>query len=305
VKLETTALEIPIEVREDLPAKIPIQELCKGLKLWHNPVNKFAVARLHYSADPKKRTKQWRELAKAGLSYAQWMREYEIVWSSFEGKPVFLDSFSRNFHVSEDSLVWSMEHPVIRGWDFGLGAHGMACIWAQLLTHSRLFVYRELTSTDADITEFAEAVKRYSLEWFPGALRYFDIVDPYGFNRSNIDKRTCVGVIREKLKTHPIPGERSSVTRRKAVFDYLGGNVKGLPKIVISGPDANMLVEGFEGGYHYAFTKNGELKDEPEKNTYSNPHDALQYICSRVDRLDFDKADEVVVPATPKYGFGR
>lgn len=304
MKLESSAVEIPSVVQEDLPKGVAIQDIREGLKLWHNPVNKFAVARLHYSADPKKKTKQWREAAKAGLSYAQWMREYEIVWSSFEGKPVFLDSFSRQFHVSQDSLVWAMEHPIFRGWDFGLGSHGMACVWGQLLTYSRVLIYKELTSTDADIREFAQAVKRYSLEWFPGALRYFDIVDPYGFNRSNIDKRTCVGVIKDICGTKPIPGEKSAVKRRQVVFDYLGKNIKGLPAISFSGPDCPMLIDGFDGGYHYAYTKEGILRDEPEKNEYSNPHDALQYLCSRIDRIDTYSEPEMT-PATPKYGFGR
>ena len=34
---------------------------------------------------------------------------------------------------------------------------------------------------------------------------------------------------------------------------------------------------GFQSGYRYKMTRNNQRADEPDKNSYSHPHDALQY----------------------------
>ena len=288
---------------EDVPKTADIQERCVGLKTWRNPGNKFYVARLHYSANPTKRGKEWKDTTRAGYTWSEWMREYEIVFSSFEGVPVYIDDYSRAFHVSLEPLVWAKELPIVRGWDFGLGANGMACIWAQLISNYRLMVYKELTATDTSIENFAEAVKQKSLEWFPGTGKWFDVVDPSGFNRSQLDKRACTDVIRATLHTKPQPGEKAIPKRRKAVVDFLKANVRGLPKVFIDLAGCPMLVEGFDGGYHYAYARDGQLRDDPEKNEWSHPHDAFQMICSRVMYLDFS-AQEPIKIATPRYAFG-
>jgi len=307
MKLKSSIVQGGEEIPEDLPKYngIQIEEPLKGFKVWKNPINKFTVARIHYSADLKKRTSQWRSDARAGIPFAEWMREYEIVWSSFEGVPVYAESYSKKFHVSNEPLQWSMEHPVVRGWDFGLDVLGMACVFTQLLSNSRLFIYHELVASDSDIYTFAEAVQRYSLEWFPGCKKYFDIVDPSGFNRDarNRDKKSYCDTVRDTLKTRPIPGIIAKNVRIKAVVKFLG-SIRGLPKLYIDGSDCPTLVEGFDGGYHYGFTKDGQTKDTPEKNEHSHIHDALQMVCSRVENLNFD-ADRNIEIASPRYNFGR
>ena len=46
-----------------------------------------------------------------------------------------------------------------------------------------------------------------------------------------------------------------------------------------------VLRKGFNGGYHFERLKtSGEAiyKDQPKKNGFSHPHDALQYACLRI-----------------------
>ena len=302
MRLEKTK-EMFGDAPEDLPQGITIQERMTGLKTWRNPSNKFYIARLHYSANPIKRGKEWKEKTRASYTWSEWMREYEIVFSSFKGVPVYLDDYSRAFHTSPEPLVWARELPVVRGWDFGLGSNGMACVWSQLISNFRLMVYKELTASDTDIEHFAEAVKQKSTEWFPGCSRYFDVVDPSGFNRTQVDKRACTDVIKTVLKTRPTPGAKSKVERRKAVTEFLKATVRGLPKVLIDLTGCAMLVEGFDGGYHYAYAKDGQLHDDPEKNEWSHSHDALQMICSRVNTLDLSAREPIQI-ATPRYAFG-
>lgn len=99
MKLKPFEVQGGEEIQEDLPKYegIQIVDVRPGVKMWENPINKYTVIRVHYSADPKKRTKVWREEARAGIPFAEWMREYEIVWSAFEGVPVFAESYSKSF----------------------------------------------------------------------------------------------------------------------------------------------------------------------------------------------------------------
>lgn len=310
MKIEKLQNQRESETPEELPKDDPLSgtyfnlvEVTHGLKLWTNPTNGFTVARLHYSADPAKRSQEWKKRARAGLTWAEWMREYEIVWSSFEGVPVYGDDFSRGFHVSKEPLEWSKGYPMLRGWDFGLGAGGMACIFAQLLSHGRLRVYRELLASDTDIEHFAPEVRRLSDEWFPQCVKWFDVVDATGFNRSQINKKSCCSVLRD-VGMSPVPGVTSKIERRRAVTKFLQGTVKGLPKLLIDLEGCPTLVSGFEGGYHYPHAKDGQLKEDPEKNEYSHPHDAMQMICSKANTLSLAGPRNVVI-GQPKYGFGR
>lgn len=233
------------------------------------------------------------------------MREYEIVFSSFDGVPVYADHFSAGFHVSYEPLKWAEDYPIVRGWDFGVG--GMACVWAQLLSHFRVFVYRELTATGVAIDKFTEEVKARSTEWFPGCRKYFDVCDPSGFVRSGTAKDTSsyAKTAGKLLHTKFVPGVKSIENRLKSVRDFLKEHVKGEPKFLLDAAGCPLLSEGFTGGYHYAYQSGGRLKDDPEKNEYSHPHDALQYLCSKLMHLDLNSLKTITVGSTGKYGFGR
>lgn len=293
-------------IQRERPKGIPYTDISRGFTIWRNPINKYFVAEIHYSVDPRKRTKEWKDDAKAGIPYAEWMREYEIQWSSFEGVPVYVEHYNREFHVSEEQLLWSPEHPVIRGWDFGLDTLGMACVFCQLLSNGRLVVYHELLASNSDIYVFVDAVQKYSLEWFPGAKRWFDIVDPSGFNRNAAakNKRSYCDTVRDILSCRPIPGEKLVTKRLKSVVEFLDGAVRGQPKLLVSLDGCPILVEGFDGGYHYSYSKDGQVKAEPEKNMHSHIQDALQMVTSRTKNLDLEER-EFEEPATPKYNFGK
>jgi hypothetical protein len=59
----------------------------------------------------------------------------------------------------------------------------------------------------------------------------------------------------------------------------------GKPQLQLH-PRCTMLRKGFRGRYQFRRVKIAgsaeRYQDEPEKNEYSHPHDALQYICTRV-----------------------
>jgi hypothetical protein len=65
--------------------------------------------RLHYTADPSKRSPEWYKAAKAGMRNADFEREYEINYTSVYGEPIFPD-----FNEQESKIVVREPYP-----DFG------------------------------------------------------------------------------------------------------------------------------------------------------------------------------------------
>lgn len=76
-------------------------------------------------------------------------------------------------------------------------------------------------------------------------------------------------------------------------------------------PDMTVTARGFAGGYRHTGVqgKPGEYHPEPDKNRYSNPHDAVQYfaleIAPEAAGLDIDKTDRAALMAASAFDAGR
>jgi hypothetical protein len=308
--MKVTSLDMPDSaealdtIKEEVPEGVQVEELMYGLKAWDNPINGFRVLRLHYSADPKKRTPEWKAEERRLYGTAEWYREYELIWESMEGRAVYADAWDAGFHTSRAPLGWSPKLAVCRGWDFGL--YG-ACLFGQLFPHGRLLILREAIGEDISFERFVEEVNRLSLEWFPGA-RFVEFVDPTGANRLGNDGFSYLKILRDAplRAKNIIPGANAKVERKKAVIDFLGENVKGHPSYLVD-PSCEYLIKGYNGGYFYPYRK-GTLTTDPDKNIYSHIHDCNQYLCSRVKsaRLDvFTSIQGGVRVLEPGYGKQR
>ncbi|MCI0527948.1 MAG: hypothetical protein L0Y56_10980 [Nitrospira sp.] len=301
-RLRPTVDQVKIEeIPEELPQYAQIDELAEGLKAWTNPQNGYRVLRLHCYADPIKRTDAYQKEASQGMPRDKFLREFHLVWRSFEGRPVYLDDWNRNFHISKEVLKWAPHLPILRGWDFGLTP---ACIFAQLMPDMRLFVLREICEEEMGLERFLDVVTVKSREWFPNPKRYVDIIDPAGFVRGQTDERSCMSIMSGTpwfLK--PVPGRQNPVERRNHVVKFLQRNVRGLPCFFVS-PLCKGVISGFDGGYLFAYNRAGQLREQPNKNLYSHPHDALQYICTRVFDVDLSTRDQNIVIAQPTYKIG-
>src|SRR5580700_4034854 len=95
-----------------------------GLKIVQNSKNGFIVATLHYSADPRKRAKEWKREAAQGLSQAKFEQEFEISYDAMLGEKVFPEIKSR-----QDEIIlrdgpfqfndWPTSLPMWAGLDYG------------------------------------------------------------------------------------------------------------------------------------------------------------------------------------------
>lgn len=287
------------EYSPDLPTEVPVEHPLTGVWQWDNSQNGFHVSLVHFTSDPLKRTPEFVTESKRGISLADWNREYDIRWQSFKGKPVYEEDFKRSVHVAKTPLVALSHLPIVRGWDFGLYP---ACIYAQLWPGMRLVVLRELCEKGMGMERFLEEVKAKTFEWFPRHRKFFEVVDPAGFQRVQTDERTVVGLMRE-AKLDVIPGIQTPATRFNKVRGFLSRMVRGEPAFQLD-PSCKMLIQGFDGGYHYMYNNSGQLRDKPEKNDYSHPHDGLQYICTQI--LNLNLSDTPAPPITqPTYGFSK
>jgi hypothetical protein len=130
-----------------------------------------------------------------------------------------------------------------------------------------------------------------------------DVVDPSGFYRSDTDERSCVAIMaNEPYNLRPIPGVQNPVARRNSVIKFLQRSVKKSPALLVDAKHCPMIVKGFDGGFHFARNRSGQWREMWEKNEYSHPHEALQYICTRITDLGFHRNEEPLQIARQTYG---
>lgn len=306
MKLSTLQLPDKVEALEalldEVPEHVTIEEPLKGFKTWVNPINGFRVLRIHYSVDPARRTPEWKAEERKKYGEAEWNREQELMWEALEGRPVYADHWSPEFHVSKTSLGWNPKYPVCRGWDFGLNA---ACLFVQLFPHSRLFVLREAVSEDISFETFLGEVARLSLEWFPGAS-FVEFIDPTGRYRMGANEHSYAMMLASKPigARRVISGVNEPAGRIKHVVDFLKGNTKGLPDYLVD-PSCETLIKGYNGSYLYPLDKYGRPKDKPEKNFWSHIHDANQYVCSKIKSTKLELQSKPGRIKEPGYGRER
>ena len=156
-----------------------------------------------------------------------------------------------------------------------------------MLPEGRWIVFEELCGEDTGISTFADCVLQLSAQRFPG-FTFEDYGDPAGEQRSAMtaDKaeKTCFDI--RKGKGIPIrTGEQNLVSRLESVRKPLNTLREGKPQFQLH-PRCTMLRKGFLGRYQYRRVRvSGSAEryhDEPEKNEYSHPHDALQYVATKI-----------------------
>lgn len=196
-----------------------------------------------------------------------------------QGKPVFMDHFNKALHVSTDKLSPVKGWETIIGLDFGLTP---AAIIGQIAPMGQLRIVDEIVATGMGIERFITEQLSPLLRTKYQGCKVQVIGDPAGVQRSQTDERTCFQLL-EEYGLNAQPAETNNTTARlEAVRWWLSRLVgKGQPAMLIS-PHCKTLIKGYETGYAYKqLNVSGEEKfsDNPDKNRYSHPHDANQYLC--------------------------
>lgn len=238
------------------------------------------VVRLHYTADPAKRSEEWKAGARAGYtSERDWLREMEVDWTVAAGLPVYGEEFMREWHVAKEPLLAIAGMPMRRSWDNPLKP---ACVFWQIDASARFNVLREHVIWDGrgpekqmGMERFADEVKILSNDWYPG-MEFLDYGDPSCWSKSQTDEKSNAEILRAKgifLR----PGPMTFTDRKSAIDRVLAKSIGGRPQLMVS-PECTMLIEGFVGAYKYEQIGDTEkYKETVEKNAWSHPMNALEY----------------------------
>jgi hypothetical protein len=204
------------------------------------------------------------------------------------GKPVYPE-FQSEVHVAKEELKPYLGIPLILGFDYGVTP---SCVMAQISPRGQLTYIDELVCglgerelskrdksryfSDMGIRNFALNHLRPYLNNVYGGMEIACTGDPMGNQRSQTDEQTCQDEL-AACGFNVVPAESNNFIRRREAVEGFMMRRGGL----LVSPRCHYLVTGFQGGYRYRMVAkpNGEAYTyEPEKNQYSHPHDAAQYI---------------------------
>lgn len=198
-----------------------------------------------------------------------------------DGKPIYPE-YNDAIHCKEVEPVPGVV--IKRGWDFGLTP---ACALTQVHPDGRWLIFDELVADDLGIDTFADQVNLHCALKYPD-FEFEDYGDPAGSQRSAMtadkDEKTCFDILRGKqIKIQP--SEQNPTVRIESVKKPLNTLHKGKPQLQLH-PRCKTLRKGFQGRYQYKRLKiagtEERFHDKPDKNAYSHPHDALQYVAVKV-----------------------
>ena len=160
----------------------------EGLKIVKNDKNKFCVVTLHYTADPGKRSAEWKTEAMAGLSAAKFAKEYEIDYEAMFGERVFPEVV-----VNREKIVVKSPYPEFGesltywgGFDYGIRNPSSFHVYTNI--DGCLYAIWELYEPCKNIIEFANKLKCCPY-W--GKLKYV-AADPSMWENRSHSMRTGV-----------------------------------------------------------------------------------------------------------------
>lgn len=210
-----------------------------------------------------------------------------------DGKPVY-PQYNDRLHCPDKPLGVIEDLPIGLGWDGGLTP---SCIIGQMTKRGQLRVIAELVSEDMGVRQFArDVVKPFLQRNFYGIEVAFSYIDPAGKGRGEAEAKSAMGILNDEyiddnedgdiiqpldlgFETEPAP-TNDPTKRIDAVNSFIIKLVDGEPGYLVS-RKCPMIRKGKIGGYQYKRVQvSGEerFRDKPDKNKYSHPADAEQYM---------------------------
>lgn len=226
------------------------------------------------------------------------MGKYGIVES---GKRVYPE-YNDDIH-SIDSITAIQGDPIHLGWDFGLTP---ACIVCQFTARGHLRVLKEYVVEDMGISTFAKSIVIPALQRdFPYCKVGESEADPSGNNSDQImEEMSCIGELNTLgIRTNPA-STNDIEPRLNSIRFFLNSMIDGKPGFQLSREGCPTLRKGFMSGYHFKrinIANEDRYQDKPNKNKFSHPHDAAQYIALKFasNSILLDKID------TPKVNYSN
>lgn len=271
-----------------------VEELSTGLQTWITDQG-FRVVELHYTANPRKRTEEWKKQASMGISRQDWQVEYEISFATRAGKPVFAD-FVKSVHVK---AVEPIAAPVWVGWDFGY--HIPAVTALQVNDFGQLRFGLSIIGQDMELKNFAKnVVLPHLAAKYPGNrdLRY--CVDVAG-RQERDSGESSINVLSGIVGAENVFSKWSEIEIGLGIIRSKIATRKGVEPLLIIDPSCTLLIQGAEGGWVYLFdSARGDVKPEPDSNSiYKHPWDAARYAVLFANPDEGEKRFQAIVGRIP------
>lgn len=204
-----------------------------------------------------------------------------------EGRLVY-PAYNDRIHCPEGGVKAVKGVPIALGFDFGLTP---AVVIGQEI-EGQVRIIAELVTEDMDVRTFArDLVKPFLQKYFSHFDIAFSLADPSGNARGEGEGKSAIGILNDEydedtpldmgFETEEAPTNDPTL-RIDAVTRFLTKLVNGEPGYLLNKP-CEQLRKGKNGGYCYkrvAIAGSEEkFRDKPDKNKYSHPADAEQYLC--------------------------
>ena len=207
----------------------------------------------------------------------EWIRQYiEVEWGySLSGAPVY-PAFNHEVHVAKEPIPANKHLPLVIGFDAGLTP---SAIFGQMDLHGRVLTLDELVSENMGAQRFCRLML---VPLINARFRHIEEIylvgDPAMVQRAQSDERSVMDILQEELD-FPV-----DVAYSNSLVDRIGSVEKQLTQLTPAGPAllvdprCKTLIRGYRSGYMYRINTKGVQSPKPEKNDYSHPHDANQYM---------------------------
>jgi len=193
-----------------------------------------------------------------------------------DGNPVYRHQWMDSLHCIPN-LGYVDDQPIAIGLDFGLTP---AAIISQQQPNGVIHILDEILGQGMGIRQFTESMlKPLLLRKYPKCSCTF-VGDPAGVQKSQADENTVFKEL-SNLGIDCIKGQTQDAdVRFESVRYFLQMMRDGKPSLLVS-TNCPVLRKGFNGGYKFRKVQRaGDLTyhEKADKNQYSHPHDALQYL---------------------------
>lgn len=290
---------------EDAPSEI--KSPMTGVEIWKNPDNGFTVVDLHYTANPAKRSPEWRDAIKKSMPAKDFAMEYEKSWATYEGKPVHGD-FNKSFHTVKGKLDIEPGIPLILGADMGMTPAIVVC----QLVGRQFRALKEFIEDDGSIKKLLPKFLAWLNLESPDHFNMIDNLvfmwaDPAMSKRAEGDDAvTAARTIRTLGIKNLRPGPVSLKARKDPLDNFLIYTDRVGPGFLISQEGCPVSTEGLTGGFQYP-EKLLEIEvnnPTPVKNKFSHPCESIQYAAAGAEGFAKSYGKNLNIPR-PEYGFQK
>ena len=211
----------------------------------------------------------------------EWIKVYlmGLYGSIVDGKPVYAGQWADHMHVSPVELWPIKSREILVGLDFGLDP---TAIIGQISPRGQLRILEELIGEDMGIEQFTTGVLKPELTTKYKSNPYIAVGDPAGKERSQNNAKSVFRELRDNGIIAVAADTNNLAPRHESVRYFLSRLRDGRATFQLS-PKCKVLRKGFNGGYRYKKLQVKGTDDryapKPEKDMFSHPHDALQYLC--------------------------